>query len=89
MIKEIDIPASLLAFAIAENGLMDRNVVKEDVTYGTLKDSKRLCFLNMTSLKEGTVSLRPDPEMVNEAYSQVKAGGTWRPDDCIPQIKSK
>ena len=92
MIKENDIPASILAFAIAHNGLVDHNVMQEDGTHGTLKNSKKLpeilCPLNMTSLKDGIVSLRPDPEMVNEAYSKVKVGGRWRPDNCVPQIKS-
>ena len=68
MIKERDIPASILAFAIAHNSLVDRNVIRHNEAHGTLKNNKKhfetLCHLNMTSLQSEVVSLRPDPEMV-------------------------
>ena len=89
MIKEIDIPSSILAFAVAHNhDEMGRYEVESEKTpRNNTKQHKLFCTLNMTSLSDEMVSLKPNPEVVREAYLKVKPGGTWAPDDCIPQIK--
>ena len=41
----------------------------------------------MTELSQSTVPLNPSEETVEEAFSHVGIGGTWKPDQCKSQIK--
>ena len=41
----------------------------------------------MTELSQSTVSLNPSEETVEEAFSHVGIGGTWKPDQCESQIE--
>ena len=45
------------------------------------------CTINMTELSQSTVSLNPSEETVEEAFSHVGIGGTWKPDQCKSQIE--
>ena len=45
------------------------------------------CTINMTELSQSTVSLNPSEETVDEAFSHVGIGGTWKPDQCKSQIE--
>ena len=41
----------------------------------------------MTELSQSTVSSNPSEETVEEDFSQVGIGGTWKPDQCKSQIE--
>ena len=45
------------------------------------------CIINMTKLSQSTVSSNPSEETVEEAFSHVGIGGTWKPDQCESQIE--
>ena len=50
----------------------------------------KFCLINENYLTyNDAISLYPDENLVTQAFSQVRSGGTWTPVDCIPQVKGK
>ena len=96
MIKEEHIPDSLLNFAIAHKDWLVDDTRRENYILWDISSKKninqtykRSCPLDMKSHKHKTISLMPDPEIVNRAYAKVKSGGRWKPDDCLSLFKGK
>ena len=51
------------------------------------KTINNYCAINITELSQNTVPLNQSEETVEEAFSHVGIGGTWKPDQCKYQIE--
>ena len=92
VIKESDIPSSILGFVIENDGIEDlRNVEINDAWYLMKRKQKVLkhfCPININYTdNEATVSLHPSEILVRKSLSKVTSGGRWTPINCKPRIK--
>ena len=92
VIKERDIPASILGFVTKNNGVEDLKHFGINDTWYLLNRNKKylkhFCRIdNDYTDNEATVSLYPSESLVNKSLSKVTSGGRWAPTDCKPRIK--
>ena len=86
VIKESDIPESILAFASINHGIKDtKSFSKWHSFHKNQKGSNKFCPIYNDSTKD--VSLHPREDMVEKSFLEVMPGGRWIPLDCTPQIK--
>ena len=94
LIKESDIPASILGFAIENDGIEDLRSVEVNDTWHSMnrkqKVLKHFCPIDINYIdNEAKVSLNPSESLVRKSLSKVTSGGRWTPTNCKPRIKGK
>ena len=91
MIRQDDIVASLLCFWKANQDKLEQNKDhKDEKEVNATRQREKInnhCTINMTELSQSTVPLNQSEETVEEAFSHVGIGGTWKPDQCKYQIE--
>ena len=88
VIRESDIPESILAFADINHGIKDtESFSKWNSFHKNQKRSIEICPIYNDSLKD--VSLHPREDMVSKSFLEVIPGGRWTPANCTPKIKGR
>ena len=88
VIKESDIPESILAFTAINHGIKDMETFsKWHLFLRNQTGSIKFCPIYNNFTKD--VSLHPRKEMVEKSFLEVIPGGRWTPVDCTPQIKGR
>ena len=91
--KESEIPASILGFATTNYGMENSKKLQQNESWHLWKRKQKdwkFCLISKNNFTyNDAISLYPDENLVTQAFSQVRSGGTWTPVDCIPQVKGK